>query len=87
MKIFRKIDQLFARFIILLIKIYQQTISPDHSVQGEANPFHGCKFYPSCSEYGILTFKKKGFCVGIFFVIWRVCRCNPWNKGGVDMPK
>jgi len=80
-------DKLLAKGSIFLIKIYQKTISPDHSELGKTKPFHGCKFYPSCSEYGIKVIKKHGFIFGLPKMIWRIMRCNPWNKGGIDEPK
>jgi len=87
MKILKILDKFLAHIIIWLIKFYQKTISPDHSHHGKSMPFHGCKFYPSCSEYGILTLKKRGFLLGLFPMIWRVLRCHPWSHGGIDMPK
>jgi len=69
-----------------LIRFYQKTISPDH---GFFKAFfrHGyCRFYPSCSEYGYQVIKKRGLFIGLFKTTWRILRCNPWNKGGVDLP-
>jgi hypothetical protein len=69
-----------------LIRFYQRTLSPDH---GFLKVFfrHGyCRFYPSCSEYGYQVIKKRGLLVGALKTIWRILRCNPWNKGGVDLP-
>ena len=79
-------DRILAKGVIWLIKLYQKTISPDHSKHGETHPFKGCKFYPSCSAYAILVLEKDGFVFGLPKIIWRVLRCNPWNQGGVDMP-
>ncbi len=86
MNFIKKTDNFIAHIIIWFIKVYQKTISPDHSHKGKSMPFSGCKFYPSCSEYGILTLKKKGFLFGLFPMIWRVLRCHPWSKGGIDFP-
>jgi len=86
LNILQLIDQFFANIIIKIIQIYQHTISPDHSHGGKAMPFVGCKFYPSCSEYGIQTLKKRGFLLGFPRVVWRILRCHPWAKGGVDRP-
>jgi len=80
-------DKILAKGIVWLIKMYQRTISPDHSPHGETHPFRGCKFYPSCSAYGILALEKYGFICGVPRIAWRLLRCNPWNDGGVDMPK
>ncbi|MBY0456706.1 MAG: membrane protein insertion efficiency factor YidD [Gemmataceae bacterium] len=45
-----------------------------------------CRFYPGCSEYFILSVKKHGPVLGCAKGAWRICRCNPWNKGGYDPP-
>ena len=71
--------------ILLLIKIYQKTMSPDHGLLKFLFPNGYCKYYPTCSEYGYQAIKK-GFVKGIFKTIWRVLRCNPWSKGGEDLP-
>jgi len=64
--------------ILKTIKIYQKFISP---ILGE-----NCRFYPSCSEYSCQTIKKYGMIKGLMLGFWRVLRCNPWNKGGIDLP-
>lgn len=73
--------------ILLLIKIYQKTISPDHGIFRSAFPNGYCRFYPSCSQYGFEVIKKRGLIVGLPLALWRVVRCNPWNQGGVDPVK
>ncbi|MGN0602184.1 MAG: membrane protein insertion efficiency factor YidD [Oscillospiraceae bacterium] len=61
---------------ILLIRFYQKTISP---IIGPR-----CKYYPTCSNYSIEAFKKHGFFKGMILSIWRLLRCNPFSKGGID---
>ena len=62
------------------IKWYQKEISPKIRVRlGNV-----CKYYPSCSQYAVDAINKKGFFLGIIFAIWRLFRCNPWSKGGID---
>lgn len=72
--------------ILFLIRVYQKTISPDHGVYRFLFPNGYCRFYPTCSEYGYESIKKHGLIRGIPKTIWRIMRCNPWSKGGVDMP-
>lgn len=72
--------------VLWLIRLYQKTISPDHGVFKSQHPYGYCQFYPSCSEYSYQIFKKRGLFIGIPLSFWRVLRCNPWSKGGVDMP-
>ncbi len=71
---------------LLLIRIYQKTLSPDHGWFKARYPYGYCRFYPTCSEYGYQVIKKRGLLVGVPLVVWRIIRCNPWNKGGIDQP-
>ncbi|MFR8644648.1 MAG: membrane protein insertion efficiency factor YidD [Monoglobus pectinilyticus] len=45
-----------------------------------------CRFYPTCSQYAIMAVEKYGLIKGLFMAVWRVLRCNPMNKGGIDYP-
>ena len=45
-----------------------------------------CRYQPGCSEYFIGAVKKYGPVVGAAKGTWRICRCNPWSKGGFDPP-
>ena len=70
-----------------LIRLYQKTFSPDHSKWMKGIfPHSHCKYRPTCSEYAKLTLKKYGFIRGALKTIWRILRCNPWSKGGADIP-
>jgi len=73
--------------ILWLIKLYQKTISPDHGLFKQFFSYGYCKFYPTCSEYSYQTIKKDGLIIGLLKTAWRVLRCNPWSKGGVDPVK
>lgn len=71
-------------FILKLIRLYQRTISPDHGgifVAGGAR----CRFYPSCSEYTHQAVERFGIIRGVALGSWRILRCNPLTKGGVDL--
>ncbi len=59
-----------------LIRVYQLTISP---LIGPT-----CKYYPSCSHYGLEAVRRHGALRGTVLAGWRVLRCNPWSHGGVD---
>ncbi|PIT87223.1 MAG: membrane protein insertion efficiency factor YidD [Candidatus Magasanikbacteria bacterium CG10_big_fil_rev_8_21_14_0_10_40_10] len=85
-KIFRYILFIPRLPVLGLIKIYQKTISFDHGILKFMFPRGYCRFYPTCSEYGFQIIKKRGLTRGIFKTVWRVLRCNPWSKGGVDLP-
>jgi uncharacterized protein len=71
---------------ILLIMAYQNTLSPDHGPLNFLFPNGYCKFRPTCSEYGVLAYKKYGFIKGSFKTLYRILRCNPCSKGGLDTP-
>ena len=64
--------------IILLVRIYQWTLSP---LVG----WH-CRFRPTCSNYMIGAVQKYGAVRGATKGVWRICRCHPWNAGGYDPP-
>jgi putative membrane protein insertion efficiency factor len=43
-----------------------------------------CRFHPSCSSYALEAISVHGAGKGTVLATWRICRCNPWNPGGVD---
>ena len=75
------------KIIIKTIEIYQKTLSPDHGVFKILYPNGYCKFYPSCSEYTKQAVNKNGVIKGLLQGMWRILRCNPWSKGGIDNVK
>ena len=44
----------------------------------------GCKYHPSCSQYAIDALRQYGLVRGSILAGWRLLRCNPWSRGGVD---
>lgn len=64
------------KLIINLIFLYQKRISPLFKPS--------CRFYPTCSNYMIEAIKKHGPFFGALMGIFRIIRCNPFNKGGFD---
>lgn len=62
--------------VILLIKGYQRSLALILGGQ--------CRFYPSCSAYGIEAIETHGVLRGIWLGIRRVVRCHPFHPGGVD---
>ena len=55
---------------------------PSPGIAGAAT----CKYHPSCSEYASLAVRRLGVVHGSAKAAWRLVRCNPWSKGGVDYP-
>lgn len=43
-----------------------------------------CRFVPSCSEYGLIAFKKYGFFKGFALTAKRIARCRPGGEYGYD---
>ena len=72
---------------LLLIRLYQKTISPDHGLMKDRFPGGFCRFAPSCSEYSHHAIHKYGLLKGGLKGAWRILRCNPCSKGGVDLVK
>lgn len=67
------------RPVLWLIRGYQRGISPFLPP--------ACRFAPTCSEYGYQAIEKYGIIRGGAMAVWRVLRCNPFNKGGFDPVK
>lgn len=83
----KKILNVPRKPFLLLIRLYQKTISPDHGFSKILFPYGFCKFQPSCSEYGYQTIERYGLLRGIPLTLWRILRCNPWSRGGIDPVK
>ncbi len=79
-----RFTQIVRQGVVLPIIIYQKIISLDHGPLKFLHPHGYCQFYPSCSEYCRQAILKKGLIVGAGLSIWRLMRCHPWSKGGVD---
>lgn len=45
---------------------------------------HTCLYTPSCSEYTKRCINNLGVVRGILLGMWRILRCNPLSKGGID---
>jgi uncharacterized protein len=66
-----------ARELFLLpLHAYRAVISPNLTPR--------CRYYPSCSAYGVQAVRELGVVRGSIVAAWRVLRCNPFSAGGVD---
>ena len=81
----KRLKFLPAHFFILLIKLYQLTLSPDHSWLKGRFPYGYCRHYPSCSEYTKQALEKFGLVKGGWMGVKRILRCNPWVHPKVDL--
>jgi putative membrane protein insertion efficiency factor len=43
-----------------------------------------CRFAPTCSHYAQEAIRTHGALKGSALATWRVLRCNPYGKGGLD---
>ncbi len=64
------------RFFIVLIRLYKRFLSP------MLPP--ACRFTPTCSEYAIEAFEKKGLLKAVWMTVVRVSKCHPFHPGGYD---
>ena len=64
------------KIIIWLVRGYKRFISP------LLPP--ACRFYPTCSAYAVTAVERFGFLRGIVLAGWRILRCNPFCRGGID---
>ncbi len=64
------------RLAIWAIKFYRSGISP-------LTP-PSCRFYPTCSQYGLESIERFGFFKGFYLLIRRIIKCQPFHPGGFD---
>ncbi|PKG22239.1 membrane protein insertion efficiency factor YidD [Niallia nealsonii] len=68
------------KLFIFIIRFYQKIISP-------LTP-PSCRFYPTCSSYGLEAIKRYGAFKGGYLTIKRILKCHPFHPGGIDpVPK
>ena len=66
------------KLVLILIKLYKRYLSPINF------GLNTCRFTPSCADYTYEAVEKYGVLKGGVKGLWRVCRCNPFSKGGYD---
>jgi hypothetical protein len=71
--------ELFKKLLVSLFRIYQKRISPLKKPS--------CRFYPTCSQYGIEAVTKYGALKGGFMLTKRILKCHPFHPGGYDPVK
>jgi len=59
-----------------LIRLYQLTLSGFIG--------HGCRHYPTCSEYGYEAIGRYGLLKGGALTLKRITKCGPWGTSGCD---
>lgn len=66
--------------VILLLRAYQATLSPDHGPLKGLYTYGYCRHEPTCSAYGIQVLYRRGLLIGTALLVWRVLGCHPWKK-------
>ncbi|PSL50582.1 hypothetical protein B0H94_103194 [Salsuginibacillus halophilus] len=61
---------------VVIIRGYQRFISPIKPPT--------CRFYPTCSQYGLEAFQKHSFIKAFWLTLKRIMKCQPFHPGGVD---
>jgi putative membrane protein insertion efficiency factor len=67
---------ILAKIFLGLIWLYQRSFSTIMGMQ--------CRYYPTCSAYTAGSIRRFGALKGSALGAWRICRCNPWSRGGHD---
>jgi uncharacterized protein len=72
------VKRLLIALLLAPIRAYQRWISPGFAPR--------CRYYPTCSAYAVESIRELGPLRGTILAGWRLLRCNPFSKGGVDEP-
>ena len=68
--------KLLRRVYSAPIVFYRRHISPHFPAV--------CRYRPSCSAYALGAIERYGIIRGTWLGTLRICRCNPFSKGGWD---
>ena len=78
----KKLLWILRTIYLIPVFIYRMTFSKLWPVLLPPNGV--CRFQPTCSKYFVDAVYAYGIIVGTAKGAWRICRCNPWSKGGID---
>jgi uncharacterized protein len=67
---------MISKMLVGFIRFYQIFISPLKPPT--------CRFYPTCSHYGIQAIQRFGPIKGTWLTIKRIVKCHPFHPGGMD---
>jgi hypothetical protein len=69
-----------THILLDLLDFYRRWLSPAiHSLKPG-----GCRYVPTCSEYASTASAIHGPLRGVLLASWRLLRCNPFARGGLD---
>ncbi|MGM9923117.1 MAG: membrane protein insertion efficiency factor YidD [Bacillus sp. (in: firmicutes)] len=64
------------KLFLAIIRFYRIVISPLKPPT--------CRFYPTCSAYGLEAIQRFGAWKGGWLTIKRILKCHPFHPGGID---
>ncbi|MEH7254972.1 membrane protein insertion efficiency factor YidD [Neobacillus niacini] len=67
---------MLKKIFISFIRFYQVVISPIKPPS--------CRFYPTCSHYGLEAVQRFGALKGGWLTLKRIFKCHPFHPGGID---
>jgi uncharacterized protein len=67
---------MLKKIFISFIRFYQVVISPIKPPS--------CRFYPTCSHYGLEAVQRFGALRGGWLTLKRILKCHPFHPGGID---
>jgi uncharacterized protein len=67
---------MLEKALIGMIRFYRKGISPLLPPS--------CRFYPTCSAYGLEAIQRHGAARGSWLTLKRILRCHPFCRGGYD---
>jgi uncharacterized protein len=68
---------MIVTFLQSIVRAYKKTFS--------ASLLSTCRFTPTCSDYAMEALERHGAFFGGLLTLWRVLRCNPFSRGGLDI--
>jgi len=69
-----------TRLLLAILAFYKRWLSPALHSLGAG----GCKYVPTCSQYAAEAIAMHGPWRGSALALWRLLRCHPFARGGLD---
>jgi hypothetical protein len=69
-----------TRILLATLAFYRRWLSPAIHTLGSG----GCRYLPTCSEYAEVAIARHGPVRGVALALWRLLRCHPFARGGLD---
>ncbi|MDP1419617.1 membrane protein insertion efficiency factor YidD [Peribacillus simplex] len=68
---------MLKKILMGIIRFYQVALSPLKPPT--------CRFYPTCSHYGLEAINRFGPIKGSWLALIRILKCHPFHPGGIDL--